>query len=288
MSAPGEAARPAVDVLLVEDEPPAAARLAAGLRQWSPGSRVLATLPTVRETVEWLRSNPPPDLALMDVQLADGLSLEVFREVEVGFPVVFTTAHDRYVLEALAGSAIDYLLKPIQQERLERALDKYLRLRAHFVAPSLLTPSSVTPSSVTPSSVTPSLAADVGGLLAALRQPAPRHRQRLLVQRGLDFVSLPVADVAYLFTSHGVVFARARGGEQFLVDQPLAELEPALDPARFFRLNRQLIAGLDAVVRFRRAGKGRLEVTLAPPTREPVVVSQERAAAFREWLGGAG
>lgn len=261
-----KAPAPALGVLLVEDEPPAAGLLAAGVRAWSPAARVLATLPTVRETVAWLRRNPPPDLALMDVQLADGLSLEVFREVEVGFPVVFTTAYDRYVLEALAENAIDYLLKPIQQERLEQALDKYLRLRAHFVPPSS--------------------AADVQGLLASLRQPQPRHRQRLLVQRGLDFVSLPVADVAYLFTSHDVVFARSRAGEQYLVDQPLAELEPALDPVRFFRLNRQLIAALDAIVRFRRAGKGRLEVSLAPPTREPVVVSQERAAAFREWLGG--
>lgn len=260
------AAAPALGVLVVEDEAPAAELLAAGVRAWSPATRVLATLPTVRETVAWLRRNPPPDLALMDVQLADGLSLEVFREVEVGFPVVFTTAYDRFVLEALAENAIDYLLKPIQQERLEQALDKYLRLRSHFVAPSS--------------------PADVQGLLAALRQPAPRHRQRLLVQRGLDFVSLPVGEVAYLFTSHGVVFARSRGGEQYLLDQPLAEVEPALDPARFFRVNRQLIAQLDAVVRFRRAGKGRLEVTLAPPTREPVVVSQERAAAFRDWLGG--
>ena len=262
------AAAPAVDVLLVEDEPPAAARLAAGVRAWSPAARVLATLPSVRETVAWLRTNPPPDLALMDVQLADGLSLEVFREVEVGFPVVFTTAHDRYVLEALAENAIDYLLKPILQPRLEQALDKYLRLRAHFVAPSS--------------------AAGLQGLLATLRQPPPRHRQRLLVQRGLDFVSLPVAEVAYLFASHGLVFARSRGGEQFLLDQPLAELEPALDPARFFRLNRQLIAQLDAVVRFRRHAKGRLEVTLTPPTREPVLVSQERAAAFREWVAGGG
>jgi DNA-binding LytR/AlgR family response regulator len=263
-----KAPAPALRVLVVEDEPPAAELLAAGVRAWSPDACVLATLPTVRETVSWLRRNPPPDLALMDVQLADGLSLEVFREVEVGFPVVFTTAYDRYVLEALAASAIDYLLKPIQQPRLEQALDKYLRLRSHFLAPPA--------------------AADVQGLSVSLRQPPPRHRERLLVQRGLDFVSLPVGEVAYLFTSHGVVFARSRGGEQYLVDQPLGELEPALDPARFFRINRQLLAQLDAVVRFRRAGKGRLEVTLAPPTREPVVVSQERAASFREWLGGAG
>jgi len=266
-SAP-QAPAPAPSVLLVEDEAPAAELLAAGVRAWNPAVRVLATLPTVRETVAWLGRNSPPDLALMDVQLADGLSLEVFREVEVGFPVVFTTAYDRYLLEALAENAIDYLLKPIQQPRLAQALDKYVRLRAHFSAPSS--------------------AADVQGLLASLRQPPPRWRQRLLVQRGLDFVSLPVGDVAYLFTSHGVVFARSRGGEQYLLDQPLAELEPALDPARFFRVNRQLVAQLDAVVRFRRAGKGRLEVTLAPPPRAPVVVSQERAAAFREWLGGAG
>jgi DNA-binding LytR/AlgR family response regulator len=250
-------------ILLVEDEPPALAALAAGVRAWDPDVEIAAELGSVRDTVEWLRTHRHPDLAIFDVHLRDGSSLAVFSQVPTAFPVVFATAYDRYALEAFAHGAIDYLLKPLRQEQLASALDKYLRLRAHFRA-------------------------DLAALPAALAQAraATAPRERLLVQKGLDFVSLPVGDVAYLFTAHGVVFARTRGGDQYLVDEPLAEVAARLDPRRFFRVNRQLLASLDAVRRFRRHDKGRLLVTLEPATKEDVVVSQERAAAFREWLAG--
>jgi DNA-binding LytR/AlgR family response regulator len=248
-------------VLLVEDEPPALAALAAGVRAWDPTVEIAAELASVGDTVDWLRSHRHPDLAIFDVHLRDGSSLDVFAQVPTAFPVVFATAYDRYALEAFTHGAIDYLLKPLRQEQLARALDKYLRLRGHFRA---------------------DLAALPKELADARAGAAPRSR--LLVQKGLDFVSLPAAEIAYLFTAHGVVFARTRAGEQFLVDQPLGDVEASLDPARFFRVNRQILASLDAVRRFRRHDKGRLLVTLEPATKDEVVVSQERAAAFRAWL----
>ncbi len=248
-----------MDVLLVEDEPPALARLEEGLRACAPEARVVGRLGSVRETVAWLRAHPGPDLVLMDLQLSDGLSLEVFRQVELQAPVIVVTAYDQHVLEALALNCIDYLLKPVRQERLAAAIGKYRQLERHF-------------------------AGDLRGLLRDLDRPRGARRERLLARRGLDFVPVQADDVAWFSTEHKLVFLRHRAGAQYLVDQPLAELEAQLDPARFFRLNRKYLAHAAAICSFRPADKGRLAVTLEPAPAEPVLVSQERAAAFREWM----
>jgi DNA-binding LytR/AlgR family response regulator len=251
-----------MELLLIEDEPLALERLEEGVRAYDPSVRVVATLGSVAESIDWLRRHRHPDLVLMDVQLSDGLSLEILRAVPLACPVVMVTAYDEYVLEALAHSCIDYLLKPVRQERLARALDKYVRLRSHF-------------------------AGDLPRLLRALGGEAgPRSRDRILVRKGLDFLSIPLEEVAFFLTEHKLVFLCDRRGTRYLVDRPLAELESDLDPARFFRLNRRYLAHVDAIRSFRPGEKGRIEVTLAPAPREPVAVSQERAPAFRSWIGG--
>lgn len=250
------------DVVLVEDEPPAREKLAAGVRAWDPLCRIVAELGRVDETVRWLRDHPMPDLMLMDIQLADGPSLEVLRAVDVTCPVIVVTAYDEHVMEALALNCIDYLLKPVRQERLERALDKYVRLREHFRG-------------------------DLGGLLRDLARP-PAVRDRVLARKGADFVAVPVGEIAYFFTEYKLVFLRDRQGTQYLVDRTLEKLEAELDPARFFRVNRKYLAQASAVRRFRPLEKGRLAVALSPEPAEPVVVSQERAAPFRKWMGSGG
>jgi DNA-binding LytR/AlgR family response regulator len=251
-----------MDLLLIEDEPLALERLQEGVHAYDPTVRIVATLGGVAESIDWLRRHRPPDLVLMDVQLSDGLSLEILRAVPLACPVVMVTAYDEYVLEALAHSCIDYLLKPVRQERLVQALDKYVRLRRHF-------------------------AGDLAGLLRTLGgEPGPRPRSRILVRKGLDFLSIPLEEVAFFLTEHKLVFLCDRRGTRYLVDRPLAELEKDLDPARFFRLNRKYLAHVEAIVRFRPGEKGRIDVTLAPAPREPVAVSQERASAFRSWIAG--
>jgi DNA-binding LytR/AlgR family response regulator len=251
-----------MDLLLIEDEPLALERLRQGVRTYDPAIRIVATLGSVAESVDWLRRHHHPDLVLMDVQLSDGLSLEILRAVLLACPVVMVTAYDEYVLEALAHSCIDYLLKPVRQERLAQALDKYVRLRSHFAGDL------------------PRLLRTLGG------ERGPRPSDRILVRKGLDFLSIPVEDVAFFFTEHKLVFLCDRQGTRYLVDRPLADLEKDLDPARFFRLNRRYLAQVDAIQSFRHGEKGRIEVTLAPAPREPVAVSQERAPAFRAWIGG--
>jgi len=249
-----------VELLLIEDEPLAMERLAEGVRVWDPGARIVGQLASVAESLRWLRTHRAPDLALVDVQLADGLSLELLRAPELACPVIMVTAYDEYVLEALHESCIDYLLKPVRQERLARALDKYLRLRGHFAGDRVL-------------------------LTRALEGDARRPRSRVLVRKGADFVSVPIAAIAYFFSEHKLVFVREKGGAQHLVDRPLAELEAELDPEAFFRLNRKCLAHVEAIRRFRPHEGGKLLVTLEPAPAEPVTVSQERATRFRDWIG---
>jgi DNA-binding LytR/AlgR family response regulator len=249
-----------MDLLLIEDEPLAMERLAEGVRAWDPAVRIVARLGSVAASLGWLRTHRTPDLALVDVQLSDGLSLELLRAPELRCPVIMVTAYDEYVLEALQDSCIDYLLKPVKQERLARALDKYLRLRGHFAGESA----------------------------SAARPPAPgaaRPHARVLVRKGAEFLSLPLSSVAYFFTEDKLVFVRERGGSQHLVDRPLAELEAELDPGVFFRLNRRYLAHVEAIRRFRPQESGKLLVSLEPASAGPVTVSEERAGRFRDWMG---
>lgn len=247
-------------VVIVEDERPAADRLRKALAEYDDRIDVAAHLQTVAETVRWFDSHPVPDLLFLDVQLSDGLSLEIFRSTNVTCPVVFTTAYDAYVLDAFDCNSIDYLLKPIRPERLADALRKYEQLRRHFTGEVAET------------------------LRRAFSGAARPHRNRLIVKKGTAFVSLDASDVRYAFSDQKTTFVVGRDGSKYLCEEALTALEGILDPERFFRLNRKYLARIDAVASFRSASRGRIKVDLLPPVREQVVVSQAKAARFRTWM----
>ncbi len=248
-------------IVLVEDEPPAREKLAAAIRAAEPDAEIVAELAGVAETVAWLESHPAPDLLFLDIQLADGSSFEILRRTQVAAPVIFATAYDEFLLEAFASNGIDYLLKPVRPERVAAALDKFRRLRGHFRT-------------------------DHAALVERLAKPAAAApRDRILVRKGIDFIPVRTTEVAYIYTADKLVFLVTAAGARYVLDRPLSELEEALDPARFRRVNRAWLVQVDAVKRCRPYGKGKLLLELSPPAPEEVVVSQERATAIREWLG---
>jgi len=244
-------------VVIIEDELPARAKLQSMLMAINPAINVVATLGSVAESLQWLAANDEPDLAFVDIQLSDDHSFEIFRKRVLKFPVIFTTAYDKYLLESFEFNSIDYLLKPITEDKLKRSLDKVKKLEQHFIQ---------------------------GNILKLIDQSKQKSRNRIVARKGTEFVALGTDDVAYFFTEHKIVFVRDFGGRQMIVDQNLGELEAELDPATFFRLNRKFIVHQKAIERFK-PDNGKIQVFLKPEIKEEVHVSKETAPEFRRWIG---
>ena len=245
-------------VLIIEDEPMARSRLESMLRTIDPNIRVLATLGSVKESTAYLQAHDPPDVAFVDIQLSDDHSFEIFRKVPVAFPVIFTTAYDRYLLESFEHNAIAYLLKPFSEEKLRQALSRLRRLEQYFVQ---------------------------GNIRKILENK--RDNDRMVARKGAEFIALAHDDIAYFFTVHKIVFVRDRRGRQFILDKSLADLEASLDPSRFFRINRKYVTHISAIEKFR-PDNGRIRIFLAPAVQEDVFISKETAPLFRRWVAGSG
>jgi DNA-binding LytR/AlgR family response regulator len=219
-----------------------------------PGVSIAPPLASVALAVEWLAANPV-DLVLADIQLSDGLSFEVFERVALTCPVVFVTAYDEYAIDAMSAGGIDYLLKPIKDADLVRALGRYRRLEAHFAE--------------------------------RVRAVAARLRPRRLLARTKDgFVTIALDEIAYFFVDDKDVEVFTRDGRRAGVDRPLAELEAELASCDLFRVNRQFLVAASAVRGFKAFVKGKLLVELHPAAPTEVVVSADNAVRFKAWLGG--
>lgn len=247
-----------MNVLIIEDELLAQAKLEAMLVALDPSLKIVAKLSSVKDTLEWLSSNTPPDVAFVDIQLSDDHSFEIFRKHAVKFPVVFTTAFDKYLLESFEFNSIDYLLKPITEEKLKRSLTKLKKLEQHFLQ---------------------------GNILKLLNQSHQTQKDRIVVRKGTEFIALTMDEVAFFFTEHRVVFVKDFAGHQFIVDKNLGELETDLDKNKFFRINRKFIAHINAIEKFK-PDNGKIRVFLKPEMKEEIHVSKETAPDFRKWIGG--
>jgi len=245
-------------ILIIEDEQPAVARLTAALESAAENIVVQGILGSVAGSVAWLQQHDAPDLIIMDIELSDGRSFQIFEQVKVDCPVIFCTAYDDYWQEAFEQNSIDYLLKPIRVEKLQQALKKYEALKQRFSAS-----------------------------MAQLKnwdQQARGYKKRFLIKRGADYITLKTSDIAYCYAVHKVVCLIDTGGAKYLLDRSLADLEKELDPALFFRLNRKYLASINAIGKLKSQGKGKLMVELSPPPPEEVVVSAEQTASFKEWM----
>lgn len=244
-----------MQVIIIEDELPAREKLESMLTVIDPDIHIIAKLGSVKETLQWLDINHEPELAFVDIQLSDDHSFEIFRKHPIRFPVIFTTAFDKHVLESFEFNAIDYLLKPITEDKLARAIEKVRNLKDHFLQ---------------------------GNVDALVRREQPLTR--IVGRKGTEFISLSLDDVAFFFSEHKIVFVRDFSGKQLIVDRNLSELEASLPPAHFFRINRKFIANLKAIERFK-PDSGKIQIFLKPEVKEVVHVSKETAPEFRRWIG---
>lgn len=250
-----------MDILIIEDEIPAFKRLALLVSQLIPKATIFASIDSIETAVEWFKSNPSPDLIFMDIQLADGLSFDIFNQIKIEAPVVFTTAYDQYAIKAFKVNSIDYLLKPIDTEELKQALEKYNNLYQKQPVISGNT---------------------IQQLIQSLTQP--EYKERFIVKVGQQLTYINVTDIYYFYSEDGLVFARTAKGKKHAVDYTLDQLEELTSPSDFFRINRKIITRIEAIHKIAAYFNSRLKLELRPLADFDVIVSRDRVPHFKKWL----
>jgi two-component system, LytTR family, response regulator LytT len=250
-------------ILLIEDEDPAAKRLRKMILEIEPGAEISESIVSVSSGIAWFAANEMPGLIFSDIQLSDGLSFEIFREQDITCPVIFTTAYDQYAIEAFKVNSIDYLLKPIKKDELESAFKKFRKLKAAGQS-----------------------SFNIDKLMQTL-QPAlkPEYKKRFVVKYGEHIKTINIEEVVYFYTEDKINFLCTKDGRRFVIDFNLDALDNMLDPKVFFRINRQYIIGIHAIADMLSYSKSRVLVKLNPPAKHETIVSTERAADFKHWLG---
>jgi DNA-binding LytR/AlgR family response regulator len=248
--------------VIIEDERPALENLAAAITSIADDIHIVARLGSVRESIEFLSQKPDVDLIFSDVQLSDGLSFEIFSQGNVRTPVIFITGYDEFMMNAFEYNGIDYLLKPVDREDLRKALTKYRMLEKHFT--------------------------DHHSLKSLLQYVGEHKKKRMIVKKGMENISLRLDDIVLFYTENKIVYVVDRWGKKYLADKNLSEMEEELDEATFFRANRQYIININFIRGFKAYEKVKLIVDLTlPDLNHCVIVSQEMAPQFREWMHNA-
>lgn len=245
--------------IIIEDERLARENLIKCFSECETPVKVIKQLANIKESIEYLSAPPDADIIFCDVQLSDGLSFQIFTQVTVSMPVIFVTAFDNYILNAFECNGIDYLLKPTDSADVEKALKKYLMLEKHFKSN-----------------------AAIESLISMMNS---KKRNRLVVKKGVENISLLLSDIVLFYTEHKIVYVIDKNGKKYLLDKNLGELENELDELSFFRANRQYIININYVKGFRTYEKVKLSVDMTVPDLDHcIIISQETAPAFRRWM----
>ncbi|MGA0558382.1 LytR/AlgR family response regulator transcription factor [Larkinella sp. VNQ87] len=256
-------------ILLIEDEPLVAKTLARLVRQLSPDAQLLGPLESVESALAWFRQQqaahvPEPDLILSDIQLSDGVSFDIYREVNPQCPIIFTTAYDEYAIRAFKLNSIDYLLKPVEPDELKAAFDKYHRWRQGGASAGF--------------------PEQLRNLLTDLTGPARKYKHRFMAHYLRNIVPVNEDNVAY-FCRDELIYLYTMDGQKLVTDyHSLDELEELTDPAVFIRANRQCLVHQNAIAGYQSHYSGKLIVSLIKPAGLDLTISKEKAAFFREWF----
>lgn len=247
-----------MNVLIIEDEPLAGQELVRLIHKRFPSFEILAILDSVENSVAWLQ-NHCADLIFMDIELSDGISFDIFERVEVKTPIIFTTAYDQYALRAFQVNGIGYLLKPIIEADLVKAIEKLDQ--STYALDNLKK------------------------LLASMQSPQ-RYKDRFSIKSGDKFMSIDISDIAYFYAEERVTFVVTNQNRRHIIDYTLETLEPLLDPHLFFRITRGCIASIGSIGCVSKYFNSRLKIKLAPAFEGEMLVSRVRVPAFLKWLDG--
>ncbi len=250
-------------VLIIEDEIHAARRLEKLVREVIPEAIISGTVDGVKSSVKWLNTHPAPDLILMDIQLGDGLSFEIFELVDVKSPVIFTTAYDEYALKAFKVNSIDYILKPVDKDELQAAIKKFKTLLhdKHDYD----------------NKISESISKVVEFL-------SKKYKERFVVKVGEHLRTIEVKDIQYVYSSDKATFCHTRDDRNHILDFTMDQLEGILDPAVFFRINRKFMVSSSSIKDIISYTNSRLKIVLNGLQDNDIIVARERVQEFKRWL----
>jgi len=250
-----------MQILIIEDEEQALSRLHKIILKIMPEVILAGATASVEETVNWLQNNPMPQLIFLDIQLADGNSFQLFNRIKITCPVIFTTAYQDFALEAFKVNSVDYLLKPIDENDVKRALDKLELLQSSR-----------------------STVIDYSEILKTVQPPQKNYKDRFIIKLGDTIKSLRIEEIAYFYTENKSNFICTNEAKRFPIDFNLDQLEQILNPRNFFRINRQFIIGHHAIEEMKAHTRSRIIIKLIPPSKLDSIVAIDRAHNFRNWL----
>lgn len=255
--------------LIIEDEPLAQEELVRMLKELDDDFELLATLDSVKESINWLNANKQPDLIFMDIHLSDNICFEIFNKVEITAPVIFTTAYDQYAIEAFKTNSIAYLLKPIDEEELIAALKKFRTL-------------------TNTSSELAAIKSQIQQLSTLKSQQSNEnlYKERLLAKVGDNYQHLTMSEIAYFYSEDHYTFVTTNNNQRYIINYTLDTLVSQLNPQQFFRISRQLIININAISNISKHFNGRLKITVNPSFSEDLYVSRNRVQSFLSWLDG--
>jgi DNA-binding LytR/AlgR family response regulator len=251
-------------VIIIEDEISAANNLEAIIKEIDDDIEIVGVIESINDAIEWISANTMPDLAFVDIQLADGLSFEIFDKIKIDFPVIFTTAYNEYALKAFKVNSIDYILKPIKKKDVMFAINKYKNIYNNR---------------------TSSLQGNISQLIKELGLThQKKYRSTLLISIKDKLIPVTVADIAIIYLKSGISYIETFDNKKYFIEKNLNEIENELNPNDFFRVNRQIIIARNAIKEATLYFGNRLKLNISLDNSIDLVISKGKVSAFKKWI----
>lgn len=249
-------------IIIIEDELRTANELKSIIESVDKEARVLMVLYSVSSSIQWLKENPAPELIFSDIQLGDGLSFEIFREVSVNAPIIFCTAYDQYAIQAFESNSVDYLLKPIEEAMVAKSIRKYRAIKGHYADPAIVQK-------------------NIGKVL---RQMDTGYRQSILVSYRESMIPVKVVDICFVYAANGVVMLHSLDNRSYVIPHTIDQMEVMLNPELFFKTNRQFIVNKNGIRSIEHYFNRRLVLKLQVEPPVKIIVSRLRSPDFLYWI----
>ena len=248
-------------ILIIEDEHFAAKRMSSLIHENLPDAKILDVLDSVEDSVKWLKDHVHPHLIFMDIQLADGLSFQIFEKISMTCPVIFTTAYDEYALDAFKVNSIDYLLKPIELQSFRRAVGKFEQYYQNNLQ-----------------------GINWKNITNEILSTKTKYKQRFLIKTGQAYSYLDVADIHLIYSEDGLTFALKANQKKVIIDKTMDQLESILDPQEYFRINRKYLVPIKHIHKIHPYLNSRLKLELDFKIADELIVSREKVGVFKQWV----